>query len=148
MSEQDDSVRWREVLEANPDAQVGMFNPARKKLLRPGVYIDLSPLTAASWGPGVREKLNGMGLPTHIPVAADVQEGLNKIGPVRVTIKQVGDDGKIEVEALGIREQIWSSVFYNSITGPDTGMTSGSGEPNYDGGGWAPPPPDFGGNVG
>ena len=148
MNEKNDSLSWQAVLKANPDAQRGeLFNFERLGLLKRGVYVDLSPRTAAAWLPGVKGKLNDMNLPTHFPVAQDVQKGLDELGAIRVTIIEVGDDGRIEVEAFGVRERIYASLFSNSIKGPDTEMDPEGGEVNY-GGGWEPPPSNLSDNVG
>lgn len=127
------SLRWRDVLDAHPGSIEGEFNPDRKKLLTPGVYVDLYRLAAASWMPTLAQRMKTRG------------ESLNALdprpegeAPVRVTIVEVPEEtrnsavgGNILVEAEGVQDWIDASVFYNCIKRVrDLGcFVSASGEP-------------------
>ena len=113
-------MRWQDVLAAaGPKYTDGMFNPKRKDLIEPGVFVDLSPLTAAAKMPSVKEKLKEMGIPTTIPVADETKPKLEALGPVRMTVLELDED-TITVEAMGVRDRISASLLSNLIKGPDT----------------------------
>jgi hypothetical protein len=145
MTERHDPMRWQEVLEANPNAKKGMFNPERLELLKPGVFVVLDRLTAASWMPILRERMKTAGEVLNIMADKNLIEKQDR--PIKVTIVEIGtgvNEDKILVEAEGVQEWIHASIFSNSIMGEDTSVEFLSTKNTE---GWAPPP-DFGGNVG
>ena len=123
MSEKPDTLRWQEILAANPKAKEGMFNTERKALLREGVHVLLSRMTAESWISELRIRRQT----AEATAKASGQQIPAMKEDVRVTIIRIPDgtktkptDGKIVVEADGIQTEIFASIFYNCIGGPDT----------------------------
>ncbi|MEK9160065.1 MAG: hypothetical protein AAB383_05035 [Patescibacteria group bacterium] len=128
-----DSVRWQDVLDANPGSREGAYNPARKTLLEPGVFVDVqSRLVAAGWVPTFMAKMkaDGENLNALAPRPPDER-------PVRVTIVEIPEEtrnsamhGPILVEVEGVRGRMDSSVFSNCISNPEShkSFVSASGE--------------------
>lgn len=125
-TEQDDPndpLRWQSILDAHPDAKEGMFNPDRKALLCVGAHILLSGERAESWIPELRVRGE-----IARKAAIAQEQPIPESKPVRVTIVEIPEstvrdpvDGKITVEAAGVRAEMSASIFYNCIKGPDTG---------------------------
>jgi len=149
MSESRESLRWQDILEANPDAQKGKFNLERFGLLKPGVYADLSELTAAGWMPTLRQRMTTQGKILSVGGPKKITSGKS---PIRITIVEIGDgenNGKILVEADGIQEWILSSVFAHCIEGKATGIMGIASSGNIAcGQGWGTAPQGRMGDVG
>lgn len=139
----EDLLYWPKILDDNPEAKPGFFNPRRLELLAPGVYQYLNPVTAGAWLTEFAELRESQGLPTSL-CSEDPDED-----PVRVTILEVleGAD-KILVEIEGVKGRIYASCFAHCIKGEDQCPATIKGL----GSGWAvkgsEPGWRHGGNVG
>ncbi|MEK7085404.1 MAG: hypothetical protein AAB953_00110 [Patescibacteria group bacterium] len=100
-----------------------LYNTKRKELLSPGVFVDLSGMTAESWIPELRIRRQ-----TAEAAAKTQGQPIPEMKKsVRVTIVEIPDstradavDGRILVEADSVRADMYASVFYNCIPGRDT----------------------------
>lgn len=144
-----ESLNWVDIIRADEKAQEGMLNPYRKGLLKPGVYVDLTRMTAESWMPLLRARNKAAGK-VELWLGRETPEE----PPVRITIVSIPEatmadavGGTILVKADGVEAEIQASVFYNSIKGKDRGMKRTISEGTHTGG-WGGPPDDFAGNVG
>ena len=116
-SENPTELDWRKILLGNPELLLGQHNTARKNLLREGVYVTLSRLTAESWVWALRTIRE-----TAEKVATTRGEKAQLTDEVRVTIVEIPEEtrrdavsGRMVVEVDGLRAEMDSSVFYNSM---------------------------------
>lgn len=114
-----ESQDWMDILNSNPGSKRGQHNPDRKALLAEGVSIRLSPQTAESWVPELRDIKKATAHRTDQVLANEGPEA------VVMTILEIPEEtrenavsGKILVEVGGTEAWIDCSVFYNSIYEP------------------------------
>ena len=143
-------LEWGAILRsADPKVREGAYNTDRKKLLRPGVYVDLSRMMAESWISELRAVHTQQG---KVRLYLGMDNFPQDEPPIRVTIVEVPEatrkdavSGPIVVEAEDARHTIDSSVFYNCIKGRDTTPTIVVSNGGFSGWNNEPPPSE---NVG
>ncbi len=111
----DEALRWQNTLNAHPKLWLNPHNTERKQLLLPGVFVDISPVTARSWFPDI-----WLSDSTSNQVAVLLESEKISSKPVRVTIKSIPPEtqkdvvgGIIVVDVDGVEHIMDSSVFYN-----------------------------------